>query len=158
MFWDPLCLLGFVLLVLYSAAQHEAVIKRSRMAIMCMGEFLNDRAAGKRRKFRLQRKFRRVEISHPVHLCWASTYYPDAKTVMVCRRPARQKSRACTRQVIYDLSQISCNLYLLSKEGPYRCPRSPRLHADVILDHFLDLGGKVALEETLDMHKDDQHM
>eukprot|EP00903_Cladosiphon_okamuranus_P010989 g10378.t1 len=29
---------------------------------------------------------------------------------------------------------------------------------DVILDHFLDLGGRVALDETLEMHKDDPHM
>lgn len=35
---------------------------------------------------------------------------------------------------------------------------SDTLSPDVTLDHFLDLGGKVALEETLDMHKDDQHM
>ncbi|CAM9176276.1 unnamed protein product [Scytosiphon promiscuus] len=29
---------------------------------------------------------------------------------------------------------------------------------DITLEHFLDLGGRVALEETLEMHRDDQHI
>lgn len=35
---------------------------------------------------------------------------------------------------------------------------SPYLHADAILDHFLDLGGRDVLDQTLEMHKLDYYM
>lgn len=41
--------------------------------------------------------------------------------------------------------------------APPRTPSTTR-NPDAILDHFLDLGGRVALDETLEMHKDDPHM
>lgn len=50
---------------------------------------------------------------------------------------------------VHAMAEHSIDIRLLVRPGQ---------NTDVSLEHFLDLGGRVALEETLEMHKDDQHM